>query len=138
MSRNFARSTVALFAVLLAVALSTPILAAQSAMGSQDSMGGQGNMSEAAAKLEKMSAALQLTPAQKEQVRPILVEEVPKLKALKSDTSMPPLQKAMKMRQISEATDAKLQPILNPGQYQKLQQMQAQERQQMMQKMENR
>ena len=85
-----------------------------------------------------MSAALQLTPAQKQQILPILAQEAPKVKALKSDTSMPPLQKAMKMRQISESTDAQLKPILNPGQYEKLQQMQAQERQQMMQKMENR
>ena len=132
MSRNFARNTVASLVFLIAVAFCTPILSAQSNMGGQD------NMSAAAAKLEKMSAALQLAPAQKQQIRPILVEEAPKIKALKSDTSMPPLQKAMKMRQIAESTDAQLKPILNPGQYQKLQQMQAQERQQMVQKMENR
>jgi hypothetical protein len=121
------RRTVASFAFLIAVALWTPILSAQ------NNMGGQDNMSAAAAKLEKMSAALQLTPAQKEQIRPVLVEEAPKIKALKSDTSMPPLQKAMKMRQIAESTDAQLKPILNPGQYQKLQQMQTEERQQLIQ-----
>ncbi len=121
------RLNVASFALLIAVAFCTPVLSAQ------NNMGGQDNMSEAAAKLEKMAAALQLTPAQKQQIRPILVEEAPKLKALKSDTSLPPLQKAMKMHQITEATDAKLQPILNPGQYQKLLQMQTEERQQLIQ-----
>lgn len=137
MQKNFAGRTLALFAFLITVAVCSPMLSAQDNMGSQSAMGAQGNMSEAAAKLEKMATALQLTPAQKQQVKPILMEEAPKLKALKSDTSMPPLQKAMKMRQIGEATDAKLQPILTPDQYQKWQQMQAQERQQMMQKMEN-
>ena len=48
------------------------------------------------------------------------------------------MQKAMKMRQIGEATDAKMKPILNPQQWQTWQQMRTQERQQMMQKMENR
>jgi hypothetical protein len=138
MQKHFLRLTLALFAVMMAVTLGTPLLSAQDSMGGQSAMGGQGNTSDAAAKLERMSAALQLTPAQKQQILPILAQEAPKVKALKSDTSMPPLQKAMKMRQISESTDAQLKPILNPGQYEKLQQMQAQERQQMMQKMENR
>ncbi len=127
---------VTLFALVLTIAVGAPIVFAQEGM-SQGTMGTQGNMSEIAAKLEKMSAALQLTPAQKQQIKPILMAEAPKLKALKSDTSMPPLQKAMKMRQIGEDTDTKLQPILTPEQYQKWQQMRTQEREQMMQKMEN-
>jgi hypothetical protein len=83
-----------------------------------------------------MSKALQLTPAQKEQIKPILMEEAPKLQALKADTSMPPAQKMMQMRQIREATDAKINPILTPDQQQKLQAMRAQHRDEMMQKME--
>jgi len=126
------RIAVIVFALLAALALCTPIVAAQDTMG-----GPQGNP-EAMQRLEKMSAALQLTPQQKRQVAPVIMDEAPKVKALKSDTTMPPLQKAMKMRQISEATDAKLKPILTPSQYQTLMQMQAQERQQMIQKMENR
>ncbi len=137
MQKTFVRST-ALFVLLIAATLCAPLVSAQDNMGGQGAMGGQGNTSDAAAKLEKMSAALQLTPAQKQQILPILAQEAPKLKALKADTSMPPLQKAMKLRQITESTDAQLKPILNPEQYEKLQQMQAQERQQMMQKMENR
>lgn len=136
MQKNFVSRAVTLFAVLIAAAVCVPVLAAQDNMG-QGAMGAAGNMSEAAAKLEKMSAALQLTPAQKEQVRPILMQEAPKVKAIKSDTSLGPMQKAMKMRQIADATDAKLKPILNPEQYEKWQQMRAEERQQMMQKVEN-
>jgi periplasmic protein CpxP/Spy len=128
------RILVIVFVGLMAITVGMPIASAQDNMGG-GAMAGQGNASEIAAKLEKMSAALQLTPAQKQQIKPILVQEAPKLKALKADTSMPPMQKAMKMRQIGEDTDAKLQPILTPEQYQKWQQMRAEERQQMMQKM---
>ncbi|MGA2687571.1 MAG: hypothetical protein ABSE85_05820 [Candidatus Korobacteraceae bacterium] len=130
MKKDAIRFTVVVFAVVAALALCKPTVAA-----AQDNTGGN---PEAMQKLEKMSAALQLTPQQKRQVAPVIMDEAPKVKALKSDTTMPPLQKAMKMRQISEATDAKLKPILTPAQYQTLMQMQAQERQQMMQKMENR
>ena len=128
--------TATLLALTLAIAVGAPIISAQDNM-SQGTMGSQPDKSEVAAKLQKMAAALQLTPAQKQQILPILKEEAPKLQALKADTSLPPMQKAMRMRQIGEDTDAKLQPILTPEQYQKWQQMRAQERQQMMQKMEN-
>jgi hypothetical protein len=57
----------------------------------QSTTGTKGDLSEAVAKLEKVSAQLQLTPAQKEQVKPILMEELPKMRALKSNTTMPPL-----------------------------------------------
>lgn len=116
--------------VMLLCSFCAPSLPAQDAMG-------QGDKSEMMAKVEKISAELQLTPAQKKQILPILMDEAPKLKAVKEDTTMRPMQKAMKLRQISEATDAKLQPILTPTQFQKLQEMQTQERQQMMQKMQN-
>ncbi len=97
----------------------------------------QGDKSEMMAKMEKMSAELQLTPTQKQQVLPILKEEAPKMQALKANTSLGPMQKAMQMKQISNETDAKLKPILSPEQFQKLQQMHEQERQQMMQKMQH-
>ena len=132
MKKSTAILALALFSMTLPLSL-----AAQNSMGGQG-MGQDANKAEVMQKLEKMSAALQLTPQQKQQVRPILFEEAPKLKALKENTSLGPMQKAMQMHQIADATDAKLKPILSPGQYQTWEQMRAQERQQMMQKMENR
>jgi hypothetical protein len=134
--------TATLFVVLLAIAVCTPLLSAQDPYGNQGAMnqaapGGQPNKQEIAAKLEKISTALQLSPAQKQQLLPILKEEAPKIEAIKNNTSLGPMQKAMQLRQIGEATDAKVQPILSPEQYQKWQQMRQQEREQMMQKMEN-
>jgi hypothetical protein len=130
---------VTLFVVLLAIAVSTPTLSAQDNMsqGTMGSSGGQPNKAEVMAKLEKISTALQLSPAQKQQMLPILKEEAPKIQAIKSNTSLGPLQKGMQLRQIGEATDAKVQPILSPEQWQKWQAMRAQEKEQMMQKMEN-
>ena len=109
----------------------------------QSAMAGQGGADSAKkqemmAKLEKMSAELQLTPEQKKQMLPILMDEAPKLKAAKSDTSLGPLQKAMKLKQIGADTDAKVKPILNDTQWQKWEAMRAQQRQEMMEKMENR
>jgi len=90
---------------------------------------------EAIAKIEKMSAELQLTPQQKKQMIPIMMEEAKKMKALKANTSLGPLQKAMQMKQVGTDMDAKVQPILNPQQYQKFEQIREQERQQMIEKM---
>ena len=124
-------------AILAAFALGAYSLIAQDTMAAQGGMAGGNDKAAAMQKLEQMSAALKLTPQQKQQIRPILMEEAPKLRALKDNTSLGPLQKAMQMRQIADATDAKLKPILNQQQYQTWEQMRAQERQQMMQKMEN-
>jgi hypothetical protein len=128
--KTVTKFAVSLFVVLLAVTVSVPVVSAQDNMGA--------NKQEMAAKLEKISSALQLTPQQKQQLRPILMEEAPKLKAVKDNTSLGPLQKGMQLRQIGEATDAKVMPILNPEQQQKWTAMRQQEREQMMQKMENR
>jgi Spy/CpxP family protein refolding chaperone len=90
---------------------------------------------EAMAKLEKMSAELQLTPQQKKQMLPIMMEEAQKMKAIKTNTSLGGMQKMMQMKQVGTDMDAKVQPILNPQQYQKFQQIRQQEREEMIQKM---
>jgi Spy/CpxP family protein refolding chaperone len=92
---------------------------------------------EAMQKLEKMSAELQLTPQQKKQMLPIMMEEAKKMKAVKANTSLGPLEKIMQMKQIGTDMDTKVQPILSPQQYQKFQQIRQQEREEMIQKMRN-
>lgn len=90
---------------------------------------------EAIAKLEKISTELQLTPQQKKQMLPIMMEEGKKMKAIKSNTSLPPMEKMMQLKQAGTDMDTKVQPILNPQQYQKFQQIRQQEREAMIQKM---
>jgi hypothetical protein len=86
-------------------------------------------------RMEKMSQALQLTEPQKEKIMPILVEEAPKLNAVKSDTTLPQNEKLAKLMEIRNETNDKIRPILSPTQQQKLDQMRQQQRQQMMQQM---
>ncbi len=133
LQKNMLKLAVIVFCLAGVIAVSAPRIAAQEGM----SGGMAGANPEAMQKLEQMSAALKLTPAQKKEVAPILMQEAPKMKELKANTSLGPMQKAMQMRQIADDTDTKMKPILTPSQYQTWQQMRTQERQQMMQKMEN-
>ena len=118
------------------ILLVAPLALAQQGMAAPGSAGP--NKQEMAQKLEHISQELQLTPQQKRQMIPILKQEVPQLEAVKSNTTLGALQKAMQLKQISTATDAKVMPILSPQQQQKWQAMREQERQQMIQKLENR
>jgi len=110
-------------------------LMAQVAQAMPPSPADQPDKQEAMAKLEKISAELQLTPQQKQKMLPILIEEGSKVKAIKTNDSLPPMQKMMKMRQVGSEMDAKMKPILSPPQYEKYQQIRAQERQEMIEKM---
>jgi hypothetical protein len=66
---------------------------------------------------------LGLTEAQKQQILPILKDEVPKLQALKNDGSLSAVDKVKKLREIGEGVDTKVMPLLNPEQQQKFQEM---------------
>lgn len=115
--------------VILATAFSIGLAVGQQGPGAGP------DSQEIAAKLQKISAELNLTPQQKLQLLPILKEEAPELKAVKENTSLSPIQKARQLRQVSAAIDAKVLPILNPTQQEKWQAMREQERQEMIQKL---
>lgn len=125
--KQYRKSVVLLTALLLVLPL---LVQAQDAMS-----GDKPDKQEMMAKLEKMSTQLNLTPAQKKEIAPIMMDEASKMKAIKANASLGPLQKAMQMKQVGTDMDAKVKPILNPDQYQKFEQMRAQEREEMMQKM---
>ncbi len=95
---------------------------------------------------DRFSMELGLTEQQKQQIIPMLKEEVPKLQALKNDTSLSAVEKVRKLREIGDAVDAKVTPLLNPDQQHKFQAMREQMRrrfiekagEQLMEKVENR
>jgi protein CpxP len=122
-----AKALVVLIAMLVVLPIFAQVAQAQGAPSP--------DKQEAMAKLEKMSAALNLTPAQKKQMMPIMMEEGQKMKAIKGNSSLGPLEKGMQMKQVGTDMDAKVKPILSPDQYQKFEAMRAQEREQMIQKM---
>jgi periplasmic protein CpxP/Spy len=75
------------------------------------------------AKLEHLAKELKLTPQQKVQMLPILETEGPKVEAVRGDPSLTKLQKLEQLKAIHDQTDPQVKSILNPGQYQKLQEI---------------
>ena len=69
----------------------------------------------------QFSIELGLTEQQKQQIVPILKEELTQLGALKKDTSLSALQKVERLRQLGVSFDEKLKPLLNADQQQKFQ-----------------
>ena len=71
-------------------------------------------------KAQAIAQQLNLTPQQKEKVLPILIDEVPKVQAIKNDNSLSKMQKMQQLRAIHQQTDPQMKAILTPEQYQKL------------------
>ena len=74
----------------------------------------------AMSKAQAIAQQLNLTPQQKEKILPILVDEAPKVSAIKSDNSLSKMQKMQQIRAIHQQTDPQMKSILSPEQYQKL------------------
>ena len=93
------------------------------------------NLRAQAAQAQKLAAIakqLNLNPAQKTQLMPILEADAPKLEAIKNNASLGPLQKMEQLKAIHAQSDPQIKAILNPQQYQQLQQIRQEEIQQAM------
>jgi periplasmic protein CpxP/Spy len=75
----------------------------------------------AMSKAQAIAQQLNLTPQQKEKVLPILIDEGPKVQAIKNDNSLSKIQKIQQLKAIHQQTDPQMKAILSPEQYQKLQ-----------------
>ncbi len=95
--------------------------------GRPGQMSGQGSMQPARGvnRLERISRELNLTEAQKSQVKPILEDEENQLKALRTNTSLSREQQREKAREIRQATWGKIKPLLTPEQLKKREEMMA-------------
>jgi Spy/CpxP family protein refolding chaperone len=80
-----------------------------------------------AQKFQALAKQLNLTPEQEKQLMPILQADAPKLEAIKNNTSLGPLQKMQQLKAIHEQSDPQVKAILNPQQYEQLQQIRQQE-----------
>jgi periplasmic protein CpxP/Spy len=81
-------------------------------------------------RLESMSKALNLTPEQKEKIRPLLEEQDKQMSELRSNTSLTPEQKRDKGMAMHKEIHDKIVAILTPEQKEKLKQRMDQMRQQ--------
>jgi Spy/CpxP family protein refolding chaperone len=80
----------------------------------------------AMSKAQAIAQQLNLTPQQKEKILPILVDEAPKVNAIKNDNSLSRMQKMQQVRAIHRQTDPQMKAILSPEQYQKLKEIRLQ------------
>lgn len=79
--------------------------------------------------IKQLAADLNLTEDQKTKLKPILQEQLDKSQKLRQDEALPREQRQEKMREIREATNAKIKAVLTADQYEKWQK-QRQERMQ--------
>ena len=82
---------------------------------------------EKAQKLAALAKQLQLTPQQEQQLMPILKADAPKIEAIKNNPSLGPLQKMEQLKAVHAQSDPQIKQILNPQQYQQLQEIRQQE-----------
>jgi Spy/CpxP family protein refolding chaperone len=75
----------------------------------------------AMSKAQAIAQQLNLTPQQKKKILPILVDEVPKVQAIKNNNSLSKIRKIQQLKAIHQQTDPQMKAILSPEQYQKLQ-----------------
>ena len=75
----------------------------------------------AMSKAQAIAQQLNVTPQQKEKVLPILIDEGPKVQAIKNDNSLSKIQKIQQLKAIHQQTDPQMRAILSPEQYKKLQ-----------------
>jgi periplasmic protein CpxP/Spy len=74
----------------------------------------------AMSKAQAIAQQLNLTPQQKAKILPILVDEGPKVQAIKNNNSLSRMQKMQQVKAIHQQTDPQMKAILTPEQYQKL------------------
>ena len=77
---------------------------------------------------QRITAELNLTDTQKEQLRPVLKNQVRELKSVRQDLSLTRAQKLEKFKEIRLELTAKVKTILTPGQFEKWQQIRAEMR----------
>jgi periplasmic protein CpxP/Spy len=89
---------------------------------------------QARQRLDQIKERLKLTPEQIEQVRPILADEVQKLKALRETSSgggrRDRLKKGREFKRIQEETDDRLEKVLSKDQMRELKKLREEWRQQ--------
>ena len=99
----------ALSLALAAPLLSTPALAAHGAHGQK-----------ANKRLQKMADELNLTDAQKAQMRPVLQNAQQQSKAIKDDATLTPEDRKAKLKEMRKSTRQQTMAILTPDQQAKL------------------
>jgi periplasmic protein CpxP/Spy len=86
-------------------------------------MGSHPDASSPEAHLQMLSQMLNLTPAQKVKLKPILEDQAEQMKAVRNDTSLSQEQQKAKMKAVHESFHDQINAVLTPEQQAKLKQM---------------
>jgi len=113
------RTTALALAFALLIALTGLRVAAQTEATSVDPE----TKAKVQEKLQQISSELNLTDAQKAQLKPILQSEVQQLQAVKNDSSLSPDQKQAKVSEIRQSYKSQMSNILTPEQQKKWESM---------------
>ena len=85
-----------------------------------------------------LDSKLSLSEDQKTKITPIIADRQQKMKGLKADTSLRPMQRMRKAKEILSDSDKKINAVLSPDQQQKYAQVEQQMQEQMKQRMQQR
>ena len=119
------------FGTVLIVALSGSVLLAQDQ--SQPASGATSTASSSAAgprrtpnphrEAKKMARKLGLSPDQESQIEPILADRDQQVQSARANTTLAPKDKRAKVREVNQASDAKVEAVLTDAQKQQYEQM---------------
>jgi Spy/CpxP family protein refolding chaperone len=116
------KSTIAVAALVLASGVMESRLIAQAQPQPAPKAAPRTNAPAGATRFDRteyLAKRLDLTEEQKQKVRPILAEETKMWDELRQAKDMKPQDRSAKVREIREATNAKLKPVLTPEQWDK-------------------
>ena len=98
------------------------------ALADTNGVAGAARHGQLKARVQKVAQELNLTPEQRQQLKPILQDAAQKLKALRADASLSQAQKHQQLKAIHQEAAAKIKPILTPEQLAKWQELRHQAR----------
>jgi len=99
-------------------------------IGATLSFGQSASQPSAADRLKQMAAELNLTDAQKEQIQPVLQDQIQKMQALKADTSLSRRERLSRAKAINDNAVQQIRPLLNAEQQKKYDEMREQMKEQ--------
>ena len=116
--------------LLAVMILITPIEAAQNANATSDTLKAGGS-TYFTAKIENLTQQLQLNPDQQAKIKPIAEQEVGYLAEIRGNPALSKKEKLKKLESIVRNSDTQMKPNLSPEQWQKLQTLRKDQKQQL-------
>ena len=118
------------------VALAMPVFVPAYVLQAQETTGNRTKSQSPDQVVKMYNSKLNLTEDQKQKIRPIVVERQQRMLELRSDTSVKGREKMMKMKSVMENSDSRINAVLNPDQRQKYSELEAQRKEKMNERME--